>query len=64
MNKHYGKMEKYRSSEGRVIKIKYNVFGSDKIDTLGKSGKQAAVTAAERCIGYYQLFLLISRNFC
>ena len=23
MNKHYGKMEKYRSSEGRVIKIKY-----------------------------------------
>ena len=23
MNKHYGKMEKYRSSEGRVVKIKY-----------------------------------------
>jgi len=23
MEKHYGKMEKYRSSEGRVIKVKY-----------------------------------------
>jgi GMP reductase len=36
MNKHYGKMEKYRSSEGRVIKIKYKGSIEDTIlDFLG-----------------------------
>ena len=36
MEKHYGKMEKYRSSEGRVIKVKYKGSLNDTIsDYLG-----------------------------
>jgi GMP reductase len=36
MEKHYGKMEKYRSSEGRVIKVKYRGSLEDTVtDYLG-----------------------------
>jgi|TARA_B110000971_G_scaffold221876_1_gene271217 GMP reductase len=52
MNKHYGKMEKYRSSEGRVIKIKYKGSLEDTVlDYLG--GLRSACTYINaKCIKY------------
>jgi GMP reductase len=52
MNKHYGKMEKYRSSEGRVIKIKYKgPLENTVLDYLG--GLRSACTYINaKCIKY------------
>ncbi len=52
MNKHYGKMEKYRSSEGRVVKIKYKgPLENTVLDYLG--GLRSACTYINaKCIKY------------
>ena len=45
--KHYGKMEKYRSSEGRVVKIPYKGDLKDTVDDYLGDDEEMALEAIE-----------------